>query len=178
MKATEGTTYRDPNFTANYTDAYNAGLIRGAYHFATPTTSTGAAQADDSPLTVARGQRTTRRCPPCSTSSTARRPPLGTEPGVDADLDHRLPQRGARQDHPLGDDLHDDRLVDHLHRQHAAYSANDPLFIARYASSVGTLPAGWPFYTFWQYADSGTFPGDQDYFNGPLSGLKNLANDT
>ncbi len=55
------------------------------------------------------------------------------------------------------------------------FGGNNPLFIARYDSSAGTLPAGWGFYTFWQFADSGTFPGDQDYFNGPLSGLQSLA---
>jgi len=45
---------------------------------------------------------------------------------------------------------------------------SNPLDIARYSSSVGTLPAGWSFYTFWQWADSGTFPGAQDRFNGAL----------
>ena len=29
---------------------------------------------------------------------------------------------------------------------------------------MGTLPAGWDYYTFWQYADSRAFPGDQDRF--------------
>jgi hypothetical protein len=48
-------------------------------------------------------------------------------------------------------------------------------WVAAYASSAGTLPAGWPYYTFWQYADSGTFPGDQDVFNGALSNLQVLA---
>ncbi len=57
----------------------------------------------------------------------------------------------------------------------AAFAANDPLFIASYSSSVGTLPAGWGYYTFWQYADSGTFPGDQDVFNGTEQNLINLA---
>lgn len=46
MKATEGTTYKDPRFSANYLGAYNAGVIRGAYHFARPDLSGGAAQAN------------------------------------------------------------------------------------------------------------------------------------
>ncbi|MDH6141846.1 GH25 family lysozyme M1 (1,4-beta-N-acetylmuramidase) [Kitasatospora sp. GP30] len=29
--------------------------------------------------------------------------------------------------------------------------------------------------TFWQYSDSGTFPGDQDYFNGATDRLQALA---
>ena len=71
-----------------------------------------------------------------------------------------------------------------------AFGANNPLWIARWGSSIGTLPAGWRYYsipwnylvsfadcvhsftTFWQYADSGPNPGDQDYFNGDSAGLK------
>jgi GH25 family lysozyme M1 (1,4-beta-N-acetylmuramidase) len=49
------------------------------------------------------------------------------------------------------------------------------LWIARYSSTPGTLPAGWGYYTFWQYADSGTFPGDQDRFNGDYSQLQRIA---
>jgi GH25 family lysozyme M1 (1,4-beta-N-acetylmuramidase) len=47
------------------------------------------------------------------------------------------------------------------------FSAN-PLWIRRYASSVGTLPASWTGQTFWQTAGSGVFPGDQNKFNGGL----------
>lgn len=45
IKATEGTTYTNSDFSALYTGATNAGLIRGSYHFAHPESSTGAAQA-------------------------------------------------------------------------------------------------------------------------------------
>jgi hypothetical protein len=45
IKATEGTTYKDPMFNTDYLGAYNNGVIRGAYHFARPDLSTGAAQA-------------------------------------------------------------------------------------------------------------------------------------
>jgi GH25 family lysozyme M1 (1,4-beta-N-acetylmuramidase) len=34
IKATEGTTYKDPSFSSHYTGATNAGFIRGGYHFA------------------------------------------------------------------------------------------------------------------------------------------------
>ncbi|KKK23143.1 hypothetical protein AOCH_002297 [Aspergillus ochraceoroseus] len=44
-KATEGTTYIDPSFSTHYGGATSAGLIRGGYHFATPDTSSGSAQA-------------------------------------------------------------------------------------------------------------------------------------
>ena len=56
----------------------------------------------------------------------------------------------------------------------AGFSAN-PLWIPRYASSVGTLPAGWTFQTIWQFADSGVFPGDQNRFNGAIDRLRAFA---
>jgi len=45
IKATEGTTVVNGSFASEYDGAYQAGLIRGAYHFALPSTSSGAAQA-------------------------------------------------------------------------------------------------------------------------------------
>ena len=54
----------------------------------------------------------------------------------------------------------------------AELGSTNPLWITHFDTSVSTLPAGWNAHTFWQYADSGTFPGDQDYFNGDANGLK------
>jgi GH25 family lysozyme M1 (1,4-beta-N-acetylmuramidase) len=48
---------------------------------------------------------------------------------------------------------------------------DNPLFVARYARYPGSLPASWSSWTFWQYADSGDLPGDQDVFNGTLTQL-------
>lgn len=45
VKATEGTSYKNPYFAQQYNGSYNVGMIRGAYHFATPNTSSGATQA-------------------------------------------------------------------------------------------------------------------------------------
>ena len=179
IKATEGTTYKDPYFDANYTNSYYAGFIRGAYHFATPNTSSGTAQAD---WFVSHGGSWSK--------DGQTLPPL---------LDIEYPDGAAC--YGLSQSAMRSWITAFINRVHtrtgrwatiytttdwwktctgntAAYAAHDPLFIARYASTAGTLPAGWPFYTFWQHADSGTFPGDQDYFNGPLSGLRNLANNT
>jgi GH25 family lysozyme M1 (1,4-beta-N-acetylmuramidase) len=179
IKATEGTTYKDPTFNANYTNSYNAGFIRGAYHFARPDSSGGKAQAD---YFVSHGGGWSK--------DGKTLPPL---------LDIEYPEGAAC--YGLSQSAMRSWITAFLTEVHAKttrwatiytttawwtmctgntsiYAGNHPLFVARYASTVGTLPAGWPFYTFWQYADSGTFPGDQDYFNGPLSGVKNLANNT
>jgi len=52
------------------------------------------------------------------------------------------------------------------------FSSTNPLWVARYASSAGTLPYNWGFYTFWQYSSS---PIDQDQFSADISRLKVLA---
>jgi GH25 family lysozyme M1 (1,4-beta-N-acetylmuramidase) len=179
IKATEGTTYKDPKFDANYTGSYKAGFIRGAYHFARPDSSGGKAQAD---YFVSHGggwSKDGKTLPPA--------------------LDIEYPAGAAC--YGLSKTAMVSWIKAFVNEVHAkttrwatlysttdwwtrctgntsAFAANDPLFVARYASSVGKLPAGWPWYSFWQHADSGTFPGDQDYFNGPLSGLRNLADNT
>ncbi|MGZ2225028.1 cell wall-binding repeat-containing protein [Glutamicibacter nicotianae] len=50
IKATQSwpsSLYKDPKFSQNYTNSRNAGLIRGAYHFAMPAHSSGAVQAKE-----------------------------------------------------------------------------------------------------------------------------------
>lgn len=50
--------------------------------------------------------------------------------------------------------------------------ATVPLWVARYASSVGTLPSGWAYYTFWQFSST---PIDRNTFNGAYDRLLALA---
>lgn len=51
IKASEGTSYQDPYFQANWQGAKASGLLRGAYHFFTPNLS-GAEQANNYISTV------------------------------------------------------------------------------------------------------------------------------
>src|SRR4029079_12948946 len=46
VKATESTTYVNPYFAQQYGGAYQAGLLRGAYHFAPPAPAGRRAHAD------------------------------------------------------------------------------------------------------------------------------------
>lgn len=57
----------------------------------------------------------------------------------------------------------------------AAFGSKCPLVVARYASAVGELPAGWGFYTFWQFSDKAPWGGDADTFNGDIAQLKKIA---
>ncbi|KAK7451788.1 hypothetical protein VKT23_012467 [Stygiomarasmius scandens] len=177
IKATEGTTFTDPNFSNNYAGATNAGLIRGAYHFAHPDASSGATQAN---FFLAHGGG-------WSADGI-------TLPGV---LDIEYNPSGA-ECYGLSASAMVSWIKDFSTTYHsktgrfpiiytttdwwttctgnsAAFANDNPLWIARYASSIGTLPAGWSFATFWQYADSGPNPGDQDVFNGDSAGLGRMA---
>ena len=57
----------------------------------------------------------------------------------------------------------------------AAFHTTCPLVLARYGSSVGTIPGGWPYQTIWQNADTYAYGGDSDIFNGAYSSLQKLA---
>ena len=54
---------------------------------------------------------------------------------------------------------------------YAGRGSTNLLWIKSWSSSVGTLPAGWSYYTFWQNAESGSLPGSQDRYNGDMNGL-------
>ncbi|GAA2231884.1 lysozyme [Streptomyces nogalater] len=176
-KATEGTYYTNPYFTQQYDGSFDAGMVRGAYHFATPDTAGGAAQAD---YFLAHGG---------GWSADGK-----TLPGV-LDIEWN----------PYGDACYGKSasamvawIRDFLNRyksrtgraavvytatswwsectgNYAGFGPVNPLWIARYASTVGTLPAGWSSYTMWQYTSSGPVVGDHDRFNGSQDKLREFA---
>ena len=178
IKATESTTYQSPEFGNQYTGAYNVGIIRGAYHFATPDTSSGAVQADY-----------------FADHGGGWSPDGLTLPGL---LDIEYNPYGATC-YGLSQGGMVNWIADFLNEYHSrtgrwaviytttdwwttctgnspAFAGNDPLFVANYNGTPYPLPAGWGYYTFWQWADSGIFPGDQDVFNGTADRLLALAN--
>ena len=176
VKATEGTYYRSPDFAQQYNGSYNAGLERGAYHFAIPSNSTGPAQAD---YFVAHGG---------AWSANGR-----TLPG-ELDIEYN-PYSGGEC---YG--LSKSQMVNWISSFDGEYAAltgrrpiiytttdwwrtctgnargfTEPLWIANYGGTPYPLPASWTRYTAWQYADHGTYPGDQDVFNGDHARLVAFA---
>jgi GH25 family lysozyme M1 (1,4-beta-N-acetylmuramidase) len=168
VKATEGLAFVNPDFASQYDGSYQAGLIRGAYHFALPNVSSGAAQAS---YFVANGG---------GWSADGR-----TLPGA---LDVEPNPYGAKC-YGLGPSAMVAWIADFADTYHAlttrwpviyttsawwvactgsydGFAAQDPLWFASYGPAPGPLPGGWSTYTFWQDAPSGAFPGDQDIFNG------------
>ncbi len=59
---------------------------------------------------------------------------------------------------------------------YGGFGSTNPLWIARYSSTPGELPAGWAYRTMWQYTSSGPIVGDHNKFNGALDRVIALAN--
>ncbi len=181
IKATEGTTYTDPDFSANYLNAYNAKVIRGAYHFAQPGSSSGAAQAT---YFASHG---------------------GAWSADNLTLPGMLDLEGGC--YGLSTSAMQSWILDFYNTYKAktgrdvviytspswwnsctggwgGMSANSPLFVADWTTAANpTIPSGFPFATLWQYTDSGSVSGvsgavDRDKFNGDSSRLLALANNT
>jgi GH25 family lysozyme M1 (1,4-beta-N-acetylmuramidase) len=181
IKATEGTTYTDPTFSANYTNAYYAGVIRGAYHFAQPGSSSGASQAN---YFAAHGGA-------WSADNL-------TLPGM-LDLEGGCYGLSAASMQSWILDFYNTYKAD-TGRDVVIYtsaswwnsctggwsgmSTRSPLDAASWTSAADpTIPTGFPYATMWQYTDAGSVSGisgavDRDKFNGDHSRLLALANNT
>ncbi|MET8581846.1 lysozyme [Streptomyces collinus] len=180
VKATESTTYRNPYFHRQYAGARRAGLIRGAYHFARPDRSSGARQAS---FFVRHG-------------GDWRADGWTLPPALDIEYNpynrkHRCYglgwKRMVRWIRSFSDEVAREtgrRPViyttadwwDACTGDSRAFAADHALWIARHGTSdPGSLPGGWPDWTFWQYGVRGGLPGDQNLFNGPPGRLRAFA---
>jgi GH25 family lysozyme M1 (1,4-beta-N-acetylmuramidase) len=180
VKATEGTTYVNPYFSVQYHGAKDHGLFAGAYVFARPDAPNAVAQADYF-LAHAQYGHDGRTLPlmldlewPYSGTGIASAcwglTPTAMVRWVRAFVD-RVRVRTGR---PM--------LIYTVPSWWNPCTGNSTAFgdqwlnIAYWNTTSPTvLPAGWSKWTFWQYAASGALPGDQDVFNGGLSGLSALA---
>jgi len=178
VKATEGTGYRNPHFTQQYNGAYRVGLVRGAYHFARPDLTGGGAQAK---YFVRHGGRWSADGRTLPGALDMEYNPYGDDPC------YGLSQRQMRGWIKSFVDTYAQRSG----RPPTIYTSTSwwkmctgntpifgdrsPLWIARYNDHVGEVPAGWSAQTIWQFADHGSLPGDQNYFNGTTKQLQRLA---
>lgn len=178
VKATEGTSYQNPEFSAQYNGSYNAGMIRGAYHFAHPDSSSGAAQAD---YFIAHGGGWSgdgKTLPPAL--DIEYNPSGATCYGLSAASMVSWIQAFSNEVHaqtnkyPMIYTTFD--WWSTCTGNSSAFASTNPFWIAKYSSTAPTsLPAGTGYWTIWQNADSGTFPGDQNLFNGTYAQLQALA---
>jgi GH25 family lysozyme M1 (1,4-beta-N-acetylmuramidase) len=178
VKATEGTYYQNTYFTQQYNGSYNVGMIRGSYHFATPDTTSGAAQAQ---YFVAHGGGWSRDGKTLPGMLDIEWDPYGascyglSQSAMVAWIqDFTTTYRSLTGRDPVIYTA--TSWWTECTGNSAAFGSVNPLAIARYASTVGTLPAGWSFYTIWQYTSTGPIVGDHDHFNGALDRVQALAN--
>ncbi|MQA87943.1 MAG: lysozyme [Streptosporangiales bacterium] len=182
MKATEGTSYTDPNFDSNYINSYNAGLIRGAYHFALPDRSSGAAQARFFVNNGGNWSGDGKTLPPAL--DIEYNPYGGSCYGLSdsqmvswiRDFSNTVKSLSGR--YPVIYTTLD--WWSTCTGNNGGFGNSNALWIARWASSPGTLPSGWGFWTFWQYTSTGSVPGisgnvDRNVFNGALDRLQAFA---
>jgi GH25 family lysozyme M1 (1,4-beta-N-acetylmuramidase) len=175
VKATEGTYYTNPYFPQQYNGSYNIGMIRGAYHFARPDTTTGATQAN---YFVDHGGGWSGDGKTLPGALDIEYNPYGatcyglSHSAMVSWIRSFTSQYKAR----TGRDAVIYTTTDWWTQctgNNASFGSTNPLWIARYASAPGTLPAGWGTRTIWQYTSS---PLDQNYFNGAYDRLQALAN--
>lgn len=178
IKATESTTFKNVAFSKQYTGATKVGIIRGSYHFALPDKSSGAAQADfflhngggwsgdGKTLPGAVDLEYNPYGPPC----------YGLNPAamVNWILDFSNTYHSKTTRYPVIYTTTD--WWQKCTGNSARFGSQNPLWIARYASTVGPLPGGWSSFSFWQYSDSAApNPGDGDLWNGSLDSLTKFA---
>jgi GH25 family lysozyme M1 (1,4-beta-N-acetylmuramidase) len=177
VKATEGTSYRNPYFTSQFAGAKAAGMYAGAYHFANPSGKSGKKQATYF-VKYGGGWKKDGK----------------TLPGV---LDIEYNPYGGNMCYGLSKKKMVAWIKDFLvtykkltTRDAVIYTTTDwwtrctgnttkfsttnPLWAARWTPTTGAgkLPGGWTYYTFWQY--SATII-DQNRFSNNLDRLKVLA---
>ncbi|GAA2815071.1 lysozyme [Saccharopolyspora taberi] len=173
VKATEGTGYENPYFAQQYNGSYNIGMIRGAYHFALPDRSSGAAQANFFVDNGGGWSRDGKTLP--GALDMEYNPYGGTCYG-------KTPSQMTAWIKDFSDTYHARTgrwPVIYTSTSwwsscvNGDFSSTNPLWVARYASTVGQLPYNWGFHTIWQYSSS---PIDQNSFNGAYDRLQALAN--
>ena len=183
MKATEGTYYKDSAFSGEWDGATNAGMLRGAYHFAIPDDSDGATQADYFVDHGGDWSPDGRTLP--GTLDIEYNPYGDTCYGLSksamaawvTDFNEQYLARTGRYPTIYTNANWWDNCVGS-----AAFADTNPLWVAHYGASSPNLPEGWAEYTFWQYTGSGSLDGidgdvDLDTFPGSLDDLIAFADE-
>ncbi|HEV7628894.1 MAG TPA: lysozyme [Streptomyces sp.] len=177
VKATEGTSYTNPKFAQQYNGSYKSGMIRGSYHFAVPSNSSGAAQAN---YFASHGGGWSRDGKTLPGALDVEYNPYGsacygksTSAMVNwiADFTKTYRARTGRDAVIYTSTTWWKKCTGNSTK----FNKTNPLWVPSWSSSVGTLPGSWPFHTIWQYTSTGKTVGDHNRFNGSYSRLQALA---
>jgi lysozyme len=182
IKATEGASSTDPEFSANWTGAKVAGLIRGAYHYYDPG-SDPQQQAEHFLSTVWPNGLELGDLPPAlDIETTGGQSAEEVVKGIQVWLS-LVQQRTLRI--PI---LYTNRgFWDGLATQQFG---DYPLWVAEYGVAAPSLPAGWSKWDFWQFSQTGKVEVkvevegketskevdvDLDVYQGSLESLQQMA---
>lgn len=187
VKATEGIDFKSQSFSSQYSGAYNAGLIRGAYHFALPNESSGAAQADYFFQNGGGWSSDGKTLPPL----------LDIEYNPYSSYGNSCFNMSVSQMVTWIKDF-SNRMLTLTKRLPMIYTTSDwwstctgnsaafpnhPLHIAAYPLDLangfklgpGVLPSSWSKYDFWQFSDSWNLAGDSNVWRGTYAQLQEFA---
>lgn len=172
MKATEGTSYVDDTFAANWSGSASAGMIRGAYHYFHPSVDP-VAQANR--FADIMGPLSSGDLPPMLDLEDADRlSPAQVAQSTRRFLETLEARTGRRPMIYTGFYFWRDQVGD------PPGFSGYPLVMAAYVSGCPMVPPSWGSFTMWQYTSSGRVPGiagnvDLDLFNGDIDALRTLA---
>jgi len=174
IKATESTSYTDPSFSGHYKGTYDAGMVRGAYHFAQPGDSSGADQANFF-LENGGAWSADGKTLPGMLDLEADCSSMSSSEVVSWIQDFVDTYQGSTGRYPI---LYlSPSWWSECTGDSSAFGDTCPLHMACWNDSPCDAPGGWSTYTIWQYADTNTYGGDSDEFNGSMDQLTALATD-
>ena len=168
-KATDGLTWVDPQFAANWPGMQAAGILRGAYHFFEPADDASQqAQFFLSTVQLAAGD-----LPPALDVEKAASSSTALWQGVETWLQDVAAATGLQPFLYVAPTFARDKGIPEAL---AAY----PLWIAEYGVTQPALPTGWTAWQIWQHSESGSVAGvtgtvDLDVASGPIASLLALT---
>lgn len=174
VKATEGTGYINPHFTADSFKAQEAGVTPGSYHFARPGNRNPRAEADYYAATLATGPQPSLP-PVLDLEDSGGLDPVSLQNWVREWID-QIKVRTGRD--PIIYTFYNFWINN---MGNTTEFSNYPLWLAYYSDSLpATLPGGWSSVTFWQKSDAGQVNGiqgavDMNEYYGTDAQLKALA---
>lgn len=174
IKATEGAHFIDAQFSRNWQQSRQKGVVRGAYHFFRPQTDAGV-QAQNFISTV--GALKTGDLPPVLDLEV----PSDWEPIAQSKRVGLILTWCNAVEKALGVKpilyFSPSFITDVIGTENAEALKDYPLWIANYTTGSPTIPAPWTEWMFWQFSDKGTVSGvdgevDMDWYNGMFAMLK------
>lgn len=171
IKATESTTYVDPDYSTNHTNARANGIRTGAYHFAQPSATSGDAKAEADWFVAHMNLQTGDLNPALDLEQSNGLSVSALQSWVKTWLDEVYAKTGMRPMIYTSPSFWSTYMGGTASIANAGYTV---LWVAHWGVTSPTVPGsnwggrGW---TFWQYTSSGTVPGisgrvDLDRYNG------------